>query len=101
MREDLLVSTPIGAARVVADLAPRPRQVLALGHGAGGGIEARDLAALAATLPAQRVSVLRVEQPWRVAGGRVAPLPPRLDLAWTAVLTELAEQRPEWIGPPL
>lgn len=99
--EELVVPTPVGTALVIADLASRPRQVVALGHGAGGGVGARDLAALAATLPAQRVSVLRIEQPWRVAGGRVAPAPPRLDLAWTAVLTELARQRPGWLGTPL
>lgn len=96
MRDELMVSTPIGAARVVADLAVRARWTLVLGHGAGGGVEARDLAAIASALPARRVSVLRVEQPWRVAGGRVAPAPARLDLAWRAVLAELAGQRPAW-----
>jgi predicted alpha/beta-hydrolase family hydrolase len=30
-----------------------------------------------------------VEQPWRVAGKRIAPAPPRLDEAWTAVLAAL------------
>ena len=68
----------------------RPRQTLVLGHGAGGGIQARDLAALAVALPAKRVNVLRVEQPWRVAGGRVAPAPARLDLAWAAIFPGLA-----------
>ncbi|MFB7213657.1 alpha/beta family hydrolase [Streptomyces sp. NPDC056255] len=58
------------------------RQVLALGHGAGGGIEARDLAALAAALPAHGVTVALVEQPWRVAGKRLAPSPKTLDTGW-------------------
>ena len=49
--------------------------VLALGHGAGGGIEARDLQALAAALPAHGVTVALVEQPWRVAGKKLAPAP--------------------------
>jgi predicted alpha/beta-hydrolase family hydrolase len=99
--DQLLVPTPAGPARVLADLASRPRRTLVLGHGAGGGVQARDLAGLAADLPAHRVSVLRVEQPWRVAGGRVAPAPSRLDLAWTAVLTELAATRPGWLVGPL
>jgi predicted alpha/beta-hydrolase family hydrolase len=34
--------------------------------------------------------VVRVEQPWRVAGKRVAEAPAHLDTAWTAVLTALA-----------
>lgn len=59
---------------------------LVLGHGAGGGIDARDLAALAAALPGLGVTVALVEQPWRVAGRRVAGPPAGLDQAWTAVL---------------
>ncbi len=64
--------------------------MLALGHGAGGGIEARDLAALAAALPARGVSVALVEQPWRVAGRKVAPAPKTLDAAWRALWPVLA-----------
>ena len=86
---------------MIADLATRARATLVLGHGAGGGVQARDLAALAAVLPAQQVTVLRVEQPWRVAGGRVAPLPPRLDLAWIAVLAALRADRAAWCAPLL
>ena len=93
----MLVPTPTGTARVIANLAVRPRRTVVLGHGAGGGVEARDLAALAAALPPQRVNVLRVEQPWRFAGGRVAPAPARLDVAWTAVLAELTRSRPGWL----
>jgi predicted alpha/beta-hydrolase family hydrolase len=33
--------------------------------------------------------VLRVEQPWRVAGKKIAPAPARLDVGWTAVLGRL------------
>jgi predicted alpha/beta-hydrolase family hydrolase len=62
---------------------------LLLGHGAGGGVEARDLEALAAELPRNGVSVVRVEQPWRVAGRRIAPAPPKLDEGWRAVLDQL------------
>nr|WP_239085047.1 alpha/beta family hydrolase [Streptomyces halstedii] len=58
------------------------RLVLALGHGAGGGIEARDLQALAAVLPGHRVAVALVEQPWRVAGKKLAPAPRTLDTGW-------------------
>jgi uncharacterized protein len=58
------------------------RAVLALGHGAGGGVEARDLAALAAALPPLGVTVALVEQPWRVAGKKIAPAPKKLDAAW-------------------
>ncbi|MEV5505986.1 alpha/beta hydrolase family protein [Streptomyces orinoci] len=82
--------TPGGEARIHWHPAPRPRLVLALGHGAGGGIEARDLTALAAALPEAGVSVALVEQPWRVAGRKVAPAPRTLDEAWCALWPALA-----------
>jgi predicted alpha/beta-hydrolase family hydrolase len=66
----------------------RPRALLVLGHGAGGGIQARDLAALAAGLPGAGVAVVRVEQPWRVAGRRVAGPPAQLDKAWLVAVPE-------------
>ncbi|GAA2400785.1 hypothetical protein GCM10010420_29440 [Streptomyces glaucosporus] len=84
------VDTPAGPARVTWHRAARPRLVLALGHGAGGGVEARDLRALAGTLPGHGVSVALVEQPWRVAGKRVAPAPGTLDAGWRAVWPVLA-----------
>ncbi|RLU99312.1 hydrolase [Streptomyces griseocarneus] len=84
------VSTPVGDARIHWFAAPKARLVLALGHGAGGGVEARDLQALAAALPAHGVTVALVEQPWRVAGKKVAPAPKTLDAAWTALWPALA-----------
>jgi predicted alpha/beta-hydrolase family hydrolase len=81
------VETPLGRARVLVDDAGAdPVGTLVLGHGAGGGAEAPDLVAVTEAAAAARWRVLRVEQPWRVAGKRIAPAPARLDLAWTAVL---------------
>lgn len=80
------VGTDAGPARITWHRARgRARLVLAVGHGAGGGIEARDLRALAAALPAHGVSVALVEQPWRVAGKKVAPAPRTLDTGWRGV----------------
>jgi predicted alpha/beta-hydrolase family hydrolase len=69
---------------------------LVLGHGAGGTLStvSADLAALADGLPATGVRVLLVDQPWRVAGRRVAPAPARLDEAWCAVLDALPRDLP-------
>lgn len=75
----------MGEARVTWHPAEDARAVLAVGHGAGGGIEARDLRALAAALPARGYTVALVEQPWRVAGKKLAPAPRTLDTAWTAL----------------
>lgn len=67
-----------------------PRATLVLGHGAGGSDRtAPDLQALADTLPADGITVVLHEQPWKVAGKKVAPAPPVLDAAWIADLAEL------------
>lgn len=87
-----LLDTSLGPARAHLDRAESPVCTLVLGHGAGGGITARDLAALAAALPAYGVTVVRVEQPWRVAGKRVAPPPRALDTAWRAVVPALRDR---------
>jgi predicted alpha/beta-hydrolase family hydrolase len=57
--------------------------------GAGGGVEAPDLRAARDAAIAVGWQAVRVEQPWRVAGKRVAEAPARLDEAWLAVLTAL------------
>ncbi|MEU2676587.1 alpha/beta family hydrolase [Streptomyces sp. NPDC007107] len=76
------VETDAGVARITWLPARRARLVLAVSHGAGGGIEARDLQALGAALPDRRVTVALVEQPWRVAGKKLAPAPRTLDTGW-------------------
>ena len=84
------IATPLGPARIHTDDADGDvRGTLVLGHGAGGGVEAADLLAVAAGASAAGWRVVRVEQPWRVAGKRIAPAPPRLDEAWRAVLDQL------------
>jgi predicted alpha/beta-hydrolase family hydrolase len=87
-----LVPTPAGEARITRYPARgRRRALLALGHGAGGGVEASDLQALAAALPAHGVEVALVEQPWRVSGRRIAPAPKTLDIGWVSVVELLRE----------
>lgn len=93
--------TSLGPGRLTVDAALDQRAVLWLGHGAGGGIDARDLAALAATLPGRGITVVRHEQPWRVAGRRVAPRPAALDIGWletAPLVAELAAGRPLVVG---
>ncbi|WP_448626428.1 alpha/beta hydrolase family protein [Geodermatophilus sp. URMC 64] len=86
------VDTPMGPARVLRrDPAGAVRGTLVLGHGAGGGIDSPDLAAVTDATAGAGWRVLGVEQPWRVAGRRIAPAPPRLDLAWHAVLARLRD----------
>ncbi|MEU9172397.1 alpha/beta family hydrolase [Streptomyces sp. NPDC048420] len=81
-----IISTEAGDARITWHPArQKARLVLAVSHGAGGGIEARDLQALARVLPGHGVSVALVEQPWRVAGKKLAPAPKTLDTGWRGI----------------
>ncbi|MFI6250337.1 alpha/beta family hydrolase [Streptomyces sp. NPDC051016] len=90
MTTSKIVGTEAGDARVTWYEAERARLVLAVSHGAGGGIEARDLRAIAAVLPEHGVTVALVEQPWRVAGKKLAPAPKTLDTGWRGVWPALA-----------
>ncbi|MGH3490197.1 MAG: alpha/beta hydrolase family protein [Actinopolymorphaceae bacterium] len=93
-----LVDTGEGQARLIYDRARHTSATLVLGHGAGGGPDAWDLEVLAAALPAYDISVIRVEQPWRLAGKRVAPNPDTLDRAWTGALNALRTRTPLIVG---
>ncbi|MGX9884069.1 alpha/beta hydrolase family protein [Streptomyces sp. NPDC002276] len=86
-----IIETDAGTARITWHPAKKARLVLAVSHGAGGGIEARDLQALAAALPAHGVTVALVEQPWRVAGKKVAPAPKTLDIGWRGIWPAVAK----------
>jgi uncharacterized protein len=93
---EVLVATPAGEARITRLPAHgRRRAVLVLGHGAGGGIDAPDLRALAAALPPDGVEVALVEQPWRVAGKRIAPQPKILDAGWLPVVEQVRRDADE------
>ena len=85
----LVIDTPHGDARAHLHPVERPQAALVLGHGAGGGVEARDLVAATEAARSVGVSVALVDQPYRVAGRR-SPAPARqLDAAWTAVVAHL------------
>ena len=80
------VDTPVGPARLTAYRATRARALVVLGHGAGRGVDTPDLLGLARDLPAEGVAVVLVDQPWVLAGRKVAAAPAQLDLAWVAAL---------------
>ena len=98
MSEVRAIATPVGEARLHSDRARYPVAALTLCHGAGKGVDAPDLVALSTALPKQGISVFRIEQPWVVAGKRVAPRPEALDVATVACLNAIRVRTPLVVG---
>jgi hypothetical protein len=92
------VPTPHGEGRLHTRRATSPMATLLLSHGAGGGVDSRDLWALADALPAQGFSVVLFEQPWRVAGRKVATAPPTLDAALRCAADMMRVRTPLVVG---
>jgi predicted alpha/beta-hydrolase family hydrolase len=93
------VETPHGPARAHVERAAAARGALVLGHGAGGGVASRDLQTARDAALSEGLSVVLVEQPYRVAGRRSPAPAAQLDAAWTAVIEFLL--RRELRGLPL
>ena len=89
----LVLGTPYGPSHAHISEADKRRGVVVLGHGAGGGIAAKDLVGARDVAVTAGLSVALVEQPYRVAGRRSPPPAANLDVAWTAVIEAL---RAEW-----
>lgn len=94
-----VIDTPTGPARIHVDRAFRPEATLVLGHGASGGVDARDLVSLTSTLPRRhQITVIRVVQPWLEEGKKAPPSQAVLDEAWLAVLGYLRGRAPLIVG---
>ncbi|MFU8872006.1 alpha/beta family hydrolase [Micromonospora sp. SL4-19] len=96
MRNSDEIETPRGPARIATDLPAGPLgALLVLGHGAGGDVDAPDLLAVRDAVLGAGVGVIRVTQPYRVAGRRAPAPAAQLDEAWTAVLATLRARHPD------
>lgn len=87
------IATPEGPARAHVLRPPRARGTVVLGHGAGGGMGALDLVTARDVLLDAGWAVVLVEQPWLVAGRRIAGRPATLDAAWVPVVEHLMSGR--------
>ena len=86
------IETPQGVARAHVRPAEGAWAWLAIGHGAGGGVQAPDIQAAAKVAGELGVSVALVEQPYRVAGKKAPPRAPVLDEAWLSVMAQLPRE---------
>ncbi len=92
------IDTEHGLGRLHVRRSTSPIATLLLSHGAGGGVDAPDLMALAGALPNQGVSVMLFEQPWHVAGRKIATGPATLDAGLVAAANALRGRTPLVVG---
>ena len=90
--EQIEIETPHGPARAHVQASAQAKGVLALGHGAGGGVEAPDLVRAEREARALGFATALVEQPYRVAGRKAPPPAAKADEAWIAVMSDLRER---------
>lgn len=98
MSNERIIPTPHGDARLVMSRSRHPVATVLLSHGAGGGVDAPDLEVLAKCLPRHGITVFRLEQPWKVAGKRLAPRPAVLDECLVAVTNKIRTRTPLVLG---
>ncbi|WP_017539149.1 alpha/beta hydrolase family protein [Nocardiopsis halophila] len=88
---EMEIDTPKGPGRADLEWPEGPtRYLLAITHGAGGGVDAPDILAVRDAVLASGGAVARVTQPYRAAGRRMpgANTGPQ-DLAWSAMIGRL------------
>src|SRR5260221_5119130 len=88
------IVTGSGPARVELDETGNPGFLFALTHGAGGGVDSRDLLAARQAGLGLGGAVARVLQPYRVRGSRAPGSPDRQDAAWLEIIERLRHQFP-------
>lgn len=90
----MLIPTPHGDARIdLFEPAGKPKALIALGHGAGGGVDAPDIVAVREAAVAAGYKVALITQPYRVAGRRSPAPAAQLDAAWIAAVSSLKPTR--------
>jgi predicted alpha/beta-hydrolase family hydrolase len=92
------ISTGAGPARAEIDWPETAAFLLLMTHGAGGGVDTRDLLAVRDAAISLGGVVARVLQPYRVRGARAPGAPGPQDAAWLEIVAALRQQYP---GIPL
>jgi hypothetical protein len=88
------IATPSGPAHADIDR-PRAaaRALLVLTHGAGGGVTSADIDAVRGAALKSDIAVVRLTQPYRVAGRSSPAAPAKQDEAWLAAIAALHRRR--------
>jgi uncharacterized protein len=93
MRQAGGMQLEVAGGRVDLDRPRGAAALLVLTHGAGGGVETRDVLAVRAAALAAGIAVALVTQPYRVAGRRTPPAPGPQDEAWLEIVAALRRRR--------
>lgn len=94
MKESIrTIETPGGPGRAHVCRPPGARGTVILSHGAGGGLGALDLFVAREVFTASGWAFVLVEQPWLVAGRKIAGPPKTLDAAWIPIVEALLTGR--------
>jgi hypothetical protein len=95
------IGTPSGPAIAEIDRPSSPPVAwLVLTHGAGGGVESADISAVRSAALKAGIAVVRLTQPYRVAGRSSPSAPAKQDEAWLAAIAAL-RRRKMFAGLPL
>ncbi len=92
------ITTGAGPARATVDQPATATFLLLMTHGAGGGVDTKDLLAVRDAAVGLGGVVARILQPYRVRGARAPGAPGPQDAAWLDVVAAL---RAEYPGLPL
>jgi uncharacterized protein len=89
------ISTRAGPARAEIDRPKAASFLIALTHGAGGGVASKDLLAVRDACLGLGGVVARVLQPYRVRGARAPGAPGPQDTAWLEIVARLRAENPD------
>ncbi|MEU5404947.1 alpha/beta hydrolase family protein [Nocardia asteroides] len=92
------IETSAGPAEIELDEVDDPAFLLVITHGAGGGVDAKDILAVRDSAVEAGGAVARVIQPYRVAGRRAPGAADKQDEAWREIVAAL---RTRFAGLPL
>ncbi|MEU4809417.1 alpha/beta family hydrolase [Nocardia fluminea] len=92
------IETTVGPAEIELDEVRDPAFLLVITHGAGGGVDAKDILAVRDSAVEAGGAVARVVQPYRVAGRRAPGNAEKQDQAWLEIVTALKARFP---GTPI
>ncbi|MFC4374104.1 alpha/beta family hydrolase [Nocardia halotolerans] len=89
------IETTAGPAEIELDEVDDPPFLLVITHGAGGGVDAKDILTVRDSALAVGGAVARVVQPFRVAGRRAPGNAVKQDQAWLEIVAELRTRFPD------